>query len=85
MRMLPVFGAGVVGRDSVTHVTQELLMETGFTKSQAQRYFELEAKGRREECVRMLRCKRCELVDALHEAQRPIDVIDWALYGLERA
>lgn len=64
--------------------TQALLHETGFDELQTERYLSLEAQGRTEECLRMLRCRRCELVDALHEAQRPIDVIDWAIYDLGR-
>ncbi|MBP3894172.1 MAG: hypothetical protein J6D34_09050 [Atopobiaceae bacterium] len=64
--------------------TQALLAETGFGQEQAQRFLVLEAEGRTDECIRMLRCKRCELVDALHEAQRPIDVLDWAIRDLEK-
>lgn len=64
--------------------TQALLEETGFGQEQAERYLLFEAEGRTDDCVRMLRCRRCELVDALHEAQRPIDVLDWAIRDLEQ-
>lgn len=64
--------------------TLQMLEATGFTTVQARRYLSLREQGRREDCVRMLRCRRCELVDALHEAQRPIDVIDWAIYELQQ-
>ena len=64
---------------------QALLEQTGFAEGQIARYRQLEEQGRTAECIRLLRCRRCELVDALHEAQRPIDLIDWAIYELERA
>ncbi len=62
--------------------TQQMLNATGFAPEQQERYLALERQGRREECVRMLRRQRCVLVDALHEAQRPIDVIDWEIHRL---
>ena len=65
--------------------TREMLVATGFTAAQAERYLMLERRGEVDACMRMLRCHRSELVDALHKAQRPIDVLDWAIYDLERA
>ena len=44
-------------------------------------YDRLEREGRHEESLRLLRCHRCRLVDAMHEAQRPIDVIDLVIAG----
>ena len=64
--------------------TREMLTAAGFSEAQKQRYLTLEEQGRTDDCVRMLRCRRCELVDALHEAQRPIDVVDYAIYELVR-
>ncbi|MBQ9315523.1 MAG: hypothetical protein IJ203_01730 [Atopobiaceae bacterium] len=64
---------------------QALLEQTGFAEKQITRYRQLEKEGRTKECIRLLRCRRCELVDAPHEAQRPIDLIDWAIHSLERA
>ena len=65
--------------------TQQMLRAAGFTQAQEERYLMLQEQGKTDACVRMLRCRRCELVDALHEAQRPIDVVDWELYRLARA
>ena len=67
----------------MTDATLTMLEATGFSSHQAQRYERCKREGRTDECVRMLRRRRCELVDALHEAQRPIDVIDWAIADLE--
>jgi len=64
--------------------TREMLTATGFTTAQTERYLMHERRGEVDACMRMLRCHRSELVDALHEAQRPIDVLDWAIYDLER-
>ena len=44
-------------------------------------YDRLEREGKHEESLRLLRCHRCRLVDAMHEAQRPIDVIDLVIAG----
>lgn len=65
--------------------TREMLAATGFSVAQTERYLLLEQRGEVDACVLMLRCHRSELVDALHEAQRPIDVLDWAIHDLERA
>ena len=69
----------------MTNATQELLETVGFSSAQTQQYPNLERQGRTQDCARMLRSRRCELVEALHEAQRPIDVIDWAIYELQRS
>ena len=34
-------------------------------------------------CLRLLRAHRCDLVEAMHEAQRPIDVCDWIIREVE--
>ena len=34
-------------------------------------------------CLRLLRAHRCELLEAMHEAQRPIDVCDWIIREVE--
>lgn len=36
-----------------------------------------------EACLRVLRAHRCDLVEAMHEAQRPIDVCDWVIREVE--
>lgn len=41
------------------------------------------ATGDTEGCLRLLRAHRCELVEAMHEAQRPIDVCDWIIREVE--
>ena len=41
------------------------------------------AVGNSEACVRLLRAHRCDLVEAMHEAQKPIDVCDWIIREVE--
>jgi hypothetical protein len=41
------------------------------------------AVGDEASCLRLLRAHRCELVEAMHEAQRPIDVCDWIIREVE--
>lgn len=39
--------------------------------------------GNEKACLNLLRAHRCELVEAMHEAQRPIDVCDWIIREVE--
>ena len=40
-------------------------------------------KGNSEACLQLLRAHRCDLVEAMHEAQKPIDVCDWIIQEVE--
>lgn len=40
-------------------------------------------QGNSDACLRMLRAHRCDLVVAMHEAQKPIDVCDWIIREVE--
>ena len=42
------------------------------------------AEGDEAACLQLLRAHRCDLVAAMHEAQRPIDVCDWIIREVER-
>ncbi|MBR3317825.1 MAG: hypothetical protein IKG21_08450 [Atopobiaceae bacterium] len=35
--------------------------------------------GNTEACIQLLRAHRCDLVEAMHQAQHPIDVCDWII------
>ena len=69
----------------MAHDSMALLEATGFDERSTEQYKALEQQGRYDECLRLLRCRRCELVEALHEAQRPIDIIDWAIHDLQNS
>ncbi len=65
------------------HTLEDALIDAGCTAEQAGRLAKMQANGNTDDCLRMLRCHRCELVSALHEAQRPIDVCDWIIRELQ--
>ena len=64
-------------------MNQADLHAAGCGEELAQLCGRLEAEGRTDECLQALRRHRAELVVAMHEAQRPIDVCDWIIRDLE--
>jgi hypothetical protein len=60
-----------------------LAQEIGMDAQARDRFEALDAKGDRAQCLRMLMLRRAELLDALHEAQRPIDMVDAAIRDLK--
>ena len=63
---------------------EETLADAGCDAALAARLSRLQAAGDTEGCVRLLRCHRSGLVDAMHEAQRPIDVCDLIIHALQK-
>lgn len=63
----------------------DLLGAIGMSELQAERYLRCAEAGGTDECLRMLRLRRAELLVALHEAQRPIDMVDYAIRDLQRS
>lgn len=62
---------------------EQSLRDAGCTDTFIERYLARAAAGDEKTCLQLLRLHRCELVCALHEAQRPIDVVDWIISDLE--
>lgn len=62
---------------------QSCLRDAGCSDVFIERYLAREAAGDTQTCLQLLKLHRCELVCALHEAQRPIDVCDWIIKDLE--
>jgi hypothetical protein len=60
------------------------LEAAGCTQDFAQKCQRMADEGRTDECLRMLQLHRAQLVVALHEAQRPIDVCDWLICNLAK-
>lgn len=60
------------------------LRDAGCAGELIEQYRALDGVGDTRACLDLLRRHRCELVCALHEAQKPIDVCDWIIRGLER-
>lgn len=71
-------------RRDVTETVKSGLLDAGCASAFIERYRVAEAAGDTKACLDLLRRHRCELVCALHEAQKPIDVCDWIIRGLER-
>lgn len=63
----------------MTNTIQQALVAAGCTDDLIARYDSLVRAGRHDEGLQLLRCQRCKLVEAMHEAQRPIDVMDWVI------
>jgi hypothetical protein len=59
------------------------LTAAGCDERLARRLEERAAAGDSASCLRLLRAHRCELVEAMHEAQRPIDTCDWIIREVE--
>ena len=66
----------------MSHSIKHALLDAGCDEALATQFCELWSKGDTDGCLRLLSCHRCELVVALHEAQRPIDVCDWIIREL---
>ena len=66
------------------HAMRQALTEAGCGSALVDRLNAMQEAGETDACLRLLRCHRCELVEALHQAQRPIDVCDWLIHELER-
>jgi hypothetical protein len=59
------------------------LAAAGCDESLIRRMQQQMAAGNSDACLRLLRSHRCDLVEAMHEAQRPIDVCDWIIREVE--
>lgn len=67
------------------HIGAGSLMDTGCDSGLADRCERALGAGDVEACLRLLRAHRCDLVEAMHEAQRPIDVCDWIIREVEKS
>ena len=60
------------------------LSDAGFTKEAMGEAIRLCEAGRKEELVRFLRVKRCDLIEELHESQKRIDRFDYMIRQTEK-
>ena len=60
------------------------LSDAGFTKEAMSAAVRLCEAGRKEELVRFLRVKRCDLIEELHESQKKIDRFDYMIRQTEK-
>ena len=66
------------------HIAASNLMDAGCDAELAGRCERALSAGEFEACLRLLHAHRCDLVEAMHEAQRPIDVCDWIIREVEK-
>ena len=66
------------------HINARSLADAGCSADLIERCEHHLHEGDSEACLRVLRAHRCDLVEAMHEAQRPIDVCDWIIREVEK-
>ncbi|MDD2956505.1 MAG: hypothetical protein PHD67_09365 [Oscillospiraceae bacterium] len=49
-----------------------------------QKFISLRQEGKNEEALQLLSCYRCQLVCAMHAAQKPLDIMDYLIYRLKK-
>ena len=64
-------------------ISANSLMDAGCDNALAKRCAAMLDAGDASGCLQLLRAHRCDLVAAMHEAQRPIDVCDWIINEVE--
>jgi hypothetical protein len=67
----------------MTQPTEASLREAGCTDTFIREFVNCWDAGGQELCLRLLRLHRCELLEELHKAQRPLDVLDWIIRDCE--
>ena len=60
------------------------LSEAGFTKDSVSKAVRLCEAGQKDELVRFLRVKRCDMIEELHESQKKIDRFDYMIRQTEK-
>ena len=60
------------------------LSDAGFTKDTISKAVRLCETGQKEELVRFLRVKRCDMIEELHESQKNIDRFDYMIRQTEK-
>ena len=60
------------------------LSEAGCTDEAIDEAVRLCESGRKEELVRFLRARRCDLIEELHESQKKIDRFDYMIRKTEK-
>lgn len=60
------------------------LSDAGFTKDTVSKAVRLCEAGQKDELVRFLRVKRCDMIEELHESQKKIDRFDYMIRQTEK-
>ena len=65
-------------------ITAQELTDAGCGQSVIDRFLELEAQGKKSDCLSLLARHRCRLVCQMHAAQKPLDVLDYLIRELKQ-
>ena len=65
-------------------VLRQALEDANCAEDTIQKFLHLRKAGQKEEALRTLACHRCHLVCAMHDAQKPVDVLDYLIYQLKK-
>ena len=60
------------------------LSDAGFTDEAVSEAVRLSEAGQKEDLIRYLRVKRCDLIEELHESQKKIDRFDYMIRQTEK-
>lgn len=62
----------------------QTLHDAGCEDADIQKFLALRASGNNEKALRLLFQHRCSLICRMHEAQKPVDVLDYFLCELRK-
>ena len=65
-------------------VLRQALRDANCDEDTIQKFLRLRKAGEKEEALRTLSCHRCHLVCAMHDAQKPVDVLDYLIYQIKK-
>lgn len=63
----------------------QTLRDANCDEATVNKFLLLKDEGRMSEAIRLLSCHRCELLNALHEAQKPIHILDYLINKLRKS
>lgn len=60
------------------------LKDAGCDSTTTQEFLRLWETGFKKEAIRLLSCHRCHLMCMIHEAQKPVDILDYIICQLKK-
>lgn len=63
----------------------EALQAAGCDEALIGRFLQLKMEGKTDEGLRLLSKFRCELICRMHEAQKPVDILDYFIFQMKKA
>lgn len=60
------------------------LRDAGCSEAEIGKFLEFKASGNNEEALKVLSVHRCSLLCRIHEAQKPVDILDYFLLEMKK-